>query len=124
MSTAAFSGHRRTVQDEVHEWSAETLWELARGLEVLHVAPQQVLDLDRDGWFVGVTPTARRVLEHMRRILDADLAYPIILDADGTIMDGAHRAAKAILLGHATVSVVRFAETPPPTRIRRTHEAS
>lgn len=124
MSTAVFSGHRRLVQDEVHEWSAEALWELARGLDVMHVDPQKVLDLDRDGWFVGVTPTARRVLEHMRRILDADLAYPIILDADGTIMDGAHRAAKAILLGHASVSVVRFASTPPPTRIHQAHESS
>lgn len=124
MNTAAFSGHRRTVHGELHEWAAGDLWELARGLEVRTVDPTQVLDLDRDGWFGSAPPTARRVLEHMRRILDADLAHPIILDADGTIMDGAHRAAKAILLGLATVSVVQFASTPPPTRIHRAPESS
>ena len=47
--------------------------------------------------------------EHARRIQEADLAYPIILSADGRLMDGGHRLAKAWLRG-------LFAGRPPPDR--------
>jgi len=67
-------------------------------------------ELDDVIW--GSPMTVREVLEHTRRILDADLSYPIILASTGWIMDGHHRLAKAHLLGHDTIWAVRFKVTP------------
>ena len=41
-----------------------------------------------DCWFHGKGPTCREVAEHARRINAADLTYPVILSADGGLMDG------------------------------------
>lgn len=111
--------HTRKVGAEKYIWTVEDLWQRSQELPIEFLDPASVIDLDRDGWFQGLTPTARLVVDHMKRILAADLNFPIILDADGSIMDGAHRACKAILLGHQTVPVVRFRETPPPTLIEK-----
>ena len=59
--------------------------------------------------------TICRQPEDMRRVLAADLSYPIILSAEGHIMDGCHRLAKAALEG-VPVQVVQFKVTPPPDR--------
>lgn len=89
----------------------------AAGLPVEEVPVEAVIDLDRDGWFGGRAPSAREVLDHVRRILDADLAHPVLLAPDGSLLDGAHRACKAILEGRATLAAVRFPTLPPPSRI-------
>ena len=41
----------------------------------------------------------RKVVEHTALILEADLAYPIILGHDGRVMDGMHRVARALMAG-------------------------
>lgn len=51
---------------------------------------------------------------HAKKIAHADLRYPIILDADGSIMDGAHRVGKAMLEGRSHVQAVRFSVRPEP----------
>ena len=48
-------------------------------------------------------------MEHARLIDAADLSFPIILSADGRVMDGMHRVAKAALPGHETIAAVQFA---------------
>jgi len=52
--------------------------------------------------------------EHARRINAADLSYPVILAADGSLMDCGHRIAKAYLLGEHTVQARRFVTDPEP----------
>ena len=65
-------------------------------------------------WFDDTfPPTCRAVVAHAQRIQEVDLAYPIILSADGLVMDGMHRVSKAHLLGHATITAVRFERDPP-----------
>lgn len=93
------------------------LWALARDLPVVEVPLDRTAELDHDCWFCGDTPTIRAVALHAQRIADADLAYPIILAVDGTLMDGGHRLAKAWLLGHTTIRAVRFATDPVPDAI-------
>jgi hypothetical protein len=39
---------------------------------------------------------------------------PIILGADGRVMDGMHRVARVLLEGGTTITAVRFAEPPEP----------
>ena len=57
----------------------------------------------------------REFVGHMRLVLDADLSYPIILDEDGSILDGRHRVAKALLEEQGSIKAVRFEEDPPPS---------
>lgn len=53
------------------------------------------------------------VASHMRRALDVDTSYPVILDAEGFIMDGWHRVLRALIDGATTIKAVRFVVTPP-----------
>ena len=58
--------------------------------------------------------TWRSLLEHIQLIDAADLSFPIILAADGSVMDGMHRVAKAVREGHQTIDAVQFSEDPEP----------
>lgn len=51
-------------------------------------------------------------IEEMKKVMDADLSFPIILSPTNYILDGKHRIAKAIIEGKKTISAVRF-ETMP-----------
>jgi nitrogen fixation protein len=46
------------------------------------------------------------------RCNETDLSLPIILAANGSLMDGMHRIAKAWVLGLKEIQVVRFPVTP------------
>jgi len=59
------------------------------------------------------TGSAYGIAHHVRRALDVDTSYPIILDQTGFIMDGWHRVLRALIDGRSTIKAVRFAETPP-----------
>ena len=74
-----------------------------------------IRELDEPFWFGGgEAPTCRAVAEHARLIAETELRYPIILGADGRVMDGMHRVAKAYLEGRATVAAVRLEADPEP----------
>ena len=55
---------------------------------------------------------ARGLADHVKRVNETDLQYPIIMNADGFIMDGWHRVVKALIEGHETIKAVRFETTP------------
>ena len=96
-------------------WLTERLWAAAKRLPVREVAIGDIAEFDQDCWFGAAhAPTCRAVAEHARRIEAADLSRPIILAADGRLMDGGHRIAKAWLMGRATIAAVRFAVDPAP----------
>jgi hypothetical protein len=63
------------------------------------------------------TPTWRNVAEHVKLIQASDLSFPIILSHDGSVMDGMHRVAKAVLLGRTTIEAVQFTDDPTPDYI-------
>lgn len=62
------------------------------------------------------SPSVANFVYHVRRTENADMSYPIILDADGHVADGYHRIAKAILEGQATIKAVRLVVMPEPIR--------
>ena len=110
--------HSRIIDGQRYVWYVETLIEQAQGLPVFDLEIDTVEELDQDCWFGSTTvPTVRRVIAHCARILEADLSHPILLNADGSLMDGGHRLGKAILEGRRTVKAVRFDTMPPPDRI-------
>jgi len=98
-------------------WSTERLWELAAGLPIESVTVESIPEFDENCWFTN-PPTCREVAEHARQIFAADLEYPVLFSAEGQLMDGGHRVAKAWLLGIAEVKAQRFFETPAPDYVQ------
>lgn len=100
----------------VDAWDVERLVELSASLPVREVELASIDEIDTAYWFDPGTarPTVRTIVEHVRLIEEADLSYPIILAADGRVMDGMHRIARALLEGRTTIKAVRFTEQPPP----------
>lgn len=42
------------------------------------------------------------------------MVHPVILGAEGRVMDGMHRIARAILEGRSTIKAVQFVIEPEP----------
>ena len=102
-------------------WEVERLIRLTQDLPRERVAPGAIRELDEVYWFDDdhERPTCRRVLDHLRLIEATDLSYPIILGADGRVMDGMHRVAKALLQGRKEIEAVRFERDPEPDYVGR-----
>ena len=49
---------------------------------------------------------------HVKKVTEADLEKPIILDWRGVIADGRHRVIRAIVDGHSTIKAVRMTWKP------------
>ena len=79
-------------------------------------------ELDRPWSGDEEAQTWRGLIDHIRLIEAADLAFPIILAANGEVMDGRHRLAKAALANCDTIEYVRFEEDPPPDHVGRRPE--
>ena len=93
-------------------WSVTRLIELSKDLKVM--------EIPLDHMYTGNEYQCMKLSEmvsHIKSVNNADLSYPIILSADGDIMDGRHRLMKALLEGAETIKSVRFDETPYPCRI-------
>lgn len=93
-------------------WKAETLYLFAKAKElpVLDL-PLWAIDLsdspfDTSNWY--------NFIYQCKRVQDASLDYPIILDEYGKVADGRHRVCKAILAGRETIKAIRLQEMPAP----------
>jgi len=53
---------------------------------------------------------------HVKRVMEADLSKPIILDWNGAIADGRHRLIKALTEGKKTIKAVRITWRMSPDR--------
>ena len=105
-------------------WDVHRLIELTRDFPKKRVALDTISELDEVYWFDGGAqqPTCRKVVEHFRLTREASLEYPIILGADGRVMDGMHRIAKALLRGDEGIEAVQFEEDPEPDYVGRKPE--
>jgi len=95
-------------------WDAETLVNAVQeqGCEVYEL-PLFALDISRMPWNIE---NMRDVMFHMKRVEEADLKYPIIVDPYGYICDGWHRVAKAMLAGKRTIKAQRLHRMPEADR--------
>lgn len=112
---------QRTYSDRQEDgtvlaWEVERLWELTKRFPRKCVPLSEIHDFDLVTWFDDTQhlPTCRAVAEHARKIMQAEFEHPVILSAQGYVMDGMHRVAKAWLLGHETIEAVQFDEDPEP----------
>lgn len=101
-------------------WEIERLWKIAGSLPVKDVMLADISNLDEVSWFgdgPDASPTCRRVADHAKRIYEAEFDHPVILSAEGWVMDGMHRVCKAYLLGWRTVRAVQFVQNPEPDQV-------
>ena len=108
--------HARPVGADTHVWDVYRLVRLSRGLEVQEIPLAQIAELDENWWYheSSQVPTPRAIAEHMALVQATDLAHPVILCAQGRLMDGMHRVVKAVLEDRTHIRAVRFGETPKP----------
>jgi elongation factor P hydroxylase len=99
-----------------YAWDIHRLIALSEGFERRMVNLRDIGEIDENYWFAGEgdIPTCRAIVEHMRLIQEVDSSYPVILSAEGHIMDGMHRVARALLDGKAMIEAVQFTITPEP----------
>jgi hypothetical protein len=97
-------------------WDVHRLIELSRDLPRITVPVSSIREIDEVYWFDDTMqrPTCRNVLQHMTLIGEVDLSHPIILGADGRVMDGMHRVAKALLEAVEEIEAVQFERDPEP----------
>ncbi|AZN39829.1 chromosome partitioning protein ParB [Paenibacillus albus] len=114
--------HGRSIDGQQHYWDVEKLWELSKGLPVHRIKIDSIKELDQDCWFNGSrstpTPTIRSVMLHCKRIIDANMEYPILLCSDGQLIDGGHRIAKALIDDQDEIDAV-FITLPPADVVQK-----
>ena len=106
--------HFRKVENDTYIWDVDRLVEITQSFQVRQVPLSDIKELDEAYWYPDTYPTTQDIIAHIQLILEADLAYPIILCAQGRLMDGMHRVAKAKILGKASISAVQFDTNPQP----------
>ena len=108
--------HFRPAPEGLLAWDVRRLVRLSRELPVQAVPLSQIAELDSVHWYGhgSVKPTVRSIIEHCQLMLAADLAYPIILDSAGRVMDGMHRVSKALMQGATQITAVQFEQDPAP----------
>jgi hypothetical protein len=96
-------------------WDIDRLVALTKGFPRVQVALGDLRELDEafPADEKGIV-TWRNVIGHMALIEEADARHPIILAANGQVMDGRHRIAKAMLVGRTSIEAVQFTNDPEP----------
>ena len=97
-------------------WDVDRLVELSRNLSRKQIRIDAIRELD-EPWSDDDGRTWRGIVEHIRLIHDANLSFPIILSADGSVMDGRHRVVKAVLEDREFIEAVQFEEDPLPDHV-------
>ena len=100
-------------------WDVDRLVALSSRLPRKHVPLEAIRELDEAWSGDDDRRTWRAMIQHVKLIEDADLAFPIILSSHGEVMDGMHRVAQAVLRGRNTVEAVQFDEDPEPDHVGR-----
>lgn len=103
------------LQDRYHDgngnyWSVARLIDDTKDLKPFS-CPLASLDLSHELW-KGSNMTM--LAYHCKKVQEADLSIPIILDWEGGIADGRHRVIKAILEGRRVIKAVRMQWRPTP----------
>ncbi|EKU57850.1 hypothetical protein ACINWC323_0687 [Acinetobacter sp. WC-323] len=106
--------HFRQVGQDTYIWDVYHLVELTKTFVIKKVTLADIRELNEAYWFPDQFPTTQQIIEHFQLVQDADLSYPIILCAEGRLMDGMHRIAKACLLKQEHILAVQFEQTPEP----------
>lgn len=108
--------HFRETDLGIDAWDVRRLITLSANFPTRRVDPNSFPELHTNHWYKEThrLPSPKSILEHFRLIQEADLSYPIILDARGNLMDGMHRLCKALLNDIREIDAVQFENDPEP----------
>ena len=95
-------------------WDVDRLVLLSRELPRQAVSLSDLRELDEPMFGEDEAPTWRSFAAHAQLVEAAELTYPIIRAANGAVMDGRHRMAKALMEGRETIDAVQFPVDPAP----------
>jgi hypothetical protein len=101
----------RYIDADQNVWIVNHLIWKARELPIIDYSIENIVLDDNLFWKLDTT---RDFLVHYEKVSLANLDYPIILSAEGIVMDGRHRLMKAILEGRKSIKAVKFEITPEP----------
>ena len=118
MGSRPYVSSRPEDGNPLRYWYIDDLIERAQDLPIVQVNVHDLKEIDRVAWYGAASHhgrlTVRQVVDHIKRIQDADLTCPIILSAEGKLLDGFHRVAKAYQLGIDVLPAKRFLSDPTP----------
>lgn len=108
--------HFRTIAGDLHAWDIHRLIRLSKPLTPILIRLEEISELDENWWYENQrdNPTPRALAGHMALVQQADLSHPILLCADGRLMDGMHRLVKALLEKRTQIEAIKFPITPKP----------
>jgi len=111
MEISNYRKFNRFIDLNKNVWIVNHLIWKARELPIIDYSIENITIDDKLFWKLETT---RDFLVHYEKVNLANLDYPIILSAEGEVMDGRHRIIKAILEGRKSVKAVKFGITPDP----------
>ncbi|MEM9427372.1 MAG: hypothetical protein AAGA06_11805 [Pseudomonadota bacterium] len=108
--------HARRVGADLYVWDVHHLARLAKDMIPFNLPLDDLSELDELWWYADTEerPTPRSIAEHIVLMHQVDMSHPIILCADSRLMDGMHRALRALVEKRPLVTAVQFAATPEP----------
>jgi len=77
-------------------------------IDISELLPQLILIRWNNSALLDVLKDLNKNQTHYKRIMDADLSYPIFVRENNDLIDGAHRLCKAILTGKKTINAYVF----------------
>ena len=98
------------------QWNLFKIWDATKDFQVKEISVNELWDERYSKVFCWLHQeeelTNLFFLHHMKRVLNADLEYPIILSEEKYILDGVHRLMKAKHLGIEKIKYVQFDTDP------------
>ena len=97
--------HGRHTSDGFLVWDVRKLLEKAADLPVVEVELSAIAEFDENWWYQAENdvPSCRSIADHVKLMQATDLRYPILLCAEGRLMDGMHRVMKSYVEGRSTI---------------------
>jgi hypothetical protein len=100
-------------------WDVDRLVRLSAGFPRVRIPLDQIRELNEPWHGDDERPTWNAFVDHMRLVEEADPSFPIILSANGDVMDGMHRVARSVLEGRRDIEAVQFEHDPEPDHVGR-----
>lgn len=98
------------VSPEGHKYSAARMVDFASDYPVFD-CPLAALDLSDEIWRGA---DIFSLAYHCKKVMEADLDHPILIDWRGSVADGRHRIIKALIEGRTTIKARRMIHKMDP----------
>lgn len=111
----------RIIDGNIFVYDSSEIYRLALSAPINMVKPTD-FDLTKMFWFANLEQASVfEVLEHFRRIMAVSVEDPIVLAPDGSVLDGLHRIARAVLDNRSSIPARQLLVEPEPICIIPVH---